>query len=127
MNRKQSVNGYGGEMVLVNAVFKGAGAANATIPTNAEANLQTNAAASATRAPTGIYTCVFAAGSVPPRVIQVKPSVEGAALQAFVTTPYVAATRTVVVSVFTAAGVAADLTAGTAFLKLLLVGQDTTA
>lgn len=127
MNRKNEATAYGSDVVIVNAVFKGAGAANATIPTNAEANLQTNAASSAVRAPTGIYTCVLAAGSVPPRVIQVIPHVEGAALQAFVTTPYVAATRTVVVSVFTAAGAAADVTASTAFLKLLIVGQDSTA
>lgn len=127
MNRKNEVMGYGGDLVITNAVYVGAGAADLTLPTNAQSNKQTNAAGAGTRAPTGIYTCVLAAGSVPPRVIQVIPHVEGAALQAFVTTPYVAATRTVVVSVFTAAGVAADVTATTGFLKLLIVGQDSTA
>ena len=127
MNRKEVMNGYGLDGVLVNAVFKGAGAADPTIPSNTEANKQTNAAASATRTGVGVYECVFAAGSVPPRVTQVIPHVEGAALQAFVTTQYAAATRKVVISVFTAAGVAAELTNLTAFLKLLLVGQDSTA
>lgn len=127
MNRKNEVAAYGSDVVLTSAVFKGAGAANATIPTNAEANLQTNAAGSCTRTGVGVLECVLAAGSVPPRVIQVIPHVEGASLQAFVTTQYAAATRKVIISVFTAAGVAAELTNATAFLKLLIVGQDTTA
>lgn len=127
MNRKNPTHAYGGNVVFVDAVFKGAGASDPTVPTNAEANLQTNAASSATRTGVGVYECVLAAGSTPPRVIQVIPHIEGASLQAFVTTQYAAATRKVIISVFTAAGVAAELTSGTAFLKLLVVGQDTTA
>lgn len=127
MNRKNKVNGYGHELVVVNAVYVGAGAADLALPTDAQSKKQTNAAATGVRTGVGVYECVLAADSVPPRVIQVIPHVEGASLQAFVTTRYVAATRKVIVSIFTAAGVAAELTAATAFLCLEIIGQDSTA
>lgn len=127
MNRKNVVKGYGIEKAFVTAIYKGAGAADPTIPTDAEFSKQHNAAFSATRTGVGVYDCFLAPDSAPTRVFQCNPTVEGAALQAVVTTQYAAATRKVTVSVFTMAGAAAELTSGTAFLKLLIEGQDSSS
>lgn len=129
MNRKNKVFGFGSDVVVINAVYKGAGAADPTVPTNAEANLQTNAAVvpAGSRTGVGVYNLQVSADAAVPRNVQVIPHVEGAALQAFVTTQYSPTTRQFTVSVFSAAGVAAELTNATAFLKCLLVGQDTSA
>lgn len=129
MNRKQPKNAYGIQIVDITAVYKGAGAADPTIPTTAEANVGWNAAevAAGARTGVGVYNLKLKADAAVPRACQIIPHVEGAALQAFVTTQYNATTRQFTVSVFTAAGVAAELTSGTAFLKCLVVGQDSTS
>lgn len=124
MNREQPIKGFGHALRVINAVVKGAGAADPTIPTNAESNLGTNAAQAATRTGVGVYEITLKADAACPRNVQCVPHVEGASLQAFVTTRYNPTTRKVVVSVFTAAGVAAELTASTAFLCLAFVSQD---
>lgn len=129
MNRKQPTKAYGGDIVFATAVYKGAGAADPTVPTDTEVKKQWNAAEvpSGSRTGVGVYNLKIAADAQVPRACQIVPHVEGASLQAFVTTQYSATTRQFTVSVFTAAGVAAELTNGTAFLKCLVVGQDSAA
>jgi hypothetical protein len=127
MNRKQPVNGFGPQLTIASATFVGAGAANPTVATTAQHNVGTNAASSATRSAQGVYSLVLKADAVLPRVQHVIATVEGSSKQANVTTSYVPSTRTVVVTVLTAAGAAVDLTATTDFLKLTLIGQDSTS
>jgi hypothetical protein len=127
MNRKQPVNGFGTQLCVATATFVGAGASAPTVATTAQHNAGTNAASSATRGAQGVYTLVLKADVAIPRVMHVIASVVGSSKQANVTTDYVAATRTVIVTVLTAAGAAVDLTASTDFLKLTLIGQDSTS
>lgn len=126
MNRKNMVESYGDNTVIVQAVLVGGGnTASLTLPTDLPTK-RINAAVSGTRTGEGVYDVVLAEGSVPPQVNQVIPHCEGAdKYQAKVTTEYVAATRTVVVTTETAAGTADDLPT-TSTLKLLIVGRDTT-
>jgi hypothetical protein len=127
MNRENLIKGFGHSLRVINAVVKGAGAADPTIPSNTESNLGTNAVATATRTGVGVYEIVLKTDAACPRNVQCIPHVEGASLQAFVTTKYNATTRKVIISVFTAAGVAAELTNLTAFLCLAFVSQDSSS
>ena len=127
MNRKQPVKGFGNDLCLIEATFVGAGASAPTVATTAQHSKGTNAASSATRSGVGVYSLVLAADAAVPRMLHVIPTVEGSKKQVNVTTSYVPATRTVVVTVLTAAGVAADLTAATDFLKLTCIAQDSTS
>lgn len=127
MNRKNPIQGYGSNLVIVEAIFKGGGgASNLSVPANSVYAKECNAASTGTIGATGVYTCVMAADSVPPRVFHIIPSVTGDTWNAYVTTQYVAATRTVVITVLDEAGLAADL-ATTQYLKLLIFGQDSMA
>lgn len=127
MNRKNLVSAYGQSPVFVSAVFVGGGnGADLTVETNANVPKSGNAASAGTRTDEGVYECVFAQDSAPPKVMQVIPHCEGAGHTAEITTVYDATTRTVVVTTRNASGTADDLPT-TDRLCLLLVGQDTTA
>lgn len=127
MNRKNLVSAYGTAPVFVSAVFVGGGnTADLTVAPGTTVPKVGNAASTGARTDEGVYSCVFAAGSVPPKVLQVIPHCEGAGHRAEITTAYDATTRTVVVTTRNASGTADDLPT-TDLLCLLLVGQDSTS
>ena len=127
MNRKDQIYGYGANLVVAAASFMGGGnTANGILCTDTQAKKQTNAGLTMTRTAEGVYDVVFAEGSMPPRVIAILPICAGAGHKAEVTTEYVAATRTVVITTRNAATTADDLPT-TDKLILVVLGQDSTA
>ena len=127
MNRKNQVHAFGQSPVFVTAAFVGGGdAADLTVAPDATVKGSGNAASTGARTGEGVYECVFAEGSVPQNVLQIIPHCEGAGHRAEITTPWVAATRKVVVTIRNSAGTADDLPT-TDTLRLLLIGQDTSA
>lgn len=127
MNRKNPVSAFGQSPVFVSAVFIGGGnSADLTVAPTASVPLSGNAAYTGARDGEGVYLCVFREGSVPQNVLQIIPHCEGAGHRAEITTSWVAATRTVVVTTRDTTGTADDLPT-TDRLCLLLIGQDTSS
>ncbi|MGH7177364.1 MAG: hypothetical protein ACREJC_08295 [Tepidisphaeraceae bacterium] len=127
MNRKNPLHAMGTNMVIVSAALVGGGNnANMTVPANTVQRKETNAAVSGTRTAEGVYNVVLNSDLMPPRVVAIVPLVEGAGHKAEVTTAYVLATKTVVITTRNAATTADDLPT-TDTLKLLIYGQDSSS
>lgn len=115
------------------ASFTGAGAAAITVSTSTVMTMAANAAArtapTITRNGVGDHTIAFAIGTSPAKAYVVIPVCEGVSdLDATIRSVAISSgVLTVRVLTKTAPGVAADLTASVEFLKLLIVGSNSTA
>lgn len=114
------------------AAVVGAGAAAPTVPATTVYPTARNMVSKVTaeiptRSGAGVYVIYLDPNMAPPVVDQIVPTVQGSSKQAFITTAYSPSARTVGVSVFTAAGVAADLASGTDLLLLQVFGANSKA
>ncbi len=125
MDRKNPAYGYGNDVVVAVATFIGGGnTANLVLATNTQSPKIANFGVSGTRTNEGIYDVVLK-GDVP-QILAIIPVCAGAGHRAEVTTDYVPATKTVVITTRNSSGTADDLPT-TDKLKLVCICRDSTA
>jgi len=133
MNRSPNpMSGMSPETIIFYALVQGAGAATPVIPApptfprgsvttvKTVATKMNNYAASTTRSGVGVYTVVLSDGL--PEILDIIPNVWGTDGKRAQIQDYNPVTRTISVTVFTAAGAAADL-AATDVLRFTIAGQ----